>query len=533
MANAFYTHITKVKEDFVNKEGSPASVDLPLVTLPAGTVLFRGMKIPNPSLGEDFRSFYRDFLGNPEGSQHVCLSPIHNVFFYPFPYIAFGANDVGKTFTMMQAVVLVHPMTVVCAVSPSEWVRGIGNRYNGTAPWQRCSNLSGKGIDCHPRSYQETEAASYDNCLHPEYQMRSGTRGWMALADLDSINPKKKVWGSNKPIAMKDSPMGSFLRTLEGQIPGEGTKAIGWAYTDDNRHAGFPEIALYPYKTHKGSKLITRPCATEDMAIRLLSKEASSDNLNYLPLAAFTKSGVIDMVGSDFSYERVSPNITNAGSAQQAILQAVYSYMNTLQTKGITLPHYGPSKLTFDSRTGFFALDSVVPPSLKIPIPPAVLDAEKAAGNPSKFSTVLYKFLLLPLDTPEAQKRAMTYMLLFRSYMPEHFLEKYPIEKGYAMRRAMIFNRFPVLSPLFTELELKAPKEFLEPLDRAGKLYRKEMGIPTRIPKAIAPAPPAPAQGGKRKTRSSKKRGTRKQSPEQRAAQYASLFRQVWKNHRA
>ena len=590
----FYIQVTKVKEDFTNERGEPASVDLPLVTLPAGTVLFRGMKIPNPAIGEDIRYFYRDFLGNPEGANSVCLSPIHNVFFYPFPYVAFGANDVGKTFNMMQAIVLVHPVTLVCAVSPSDFVRGMGQRYGGTAPWQRCSNLTGAGIECHPSTYQEADAASYDNCLHPDYQVRSGTRGWMALADLDSINPKKKKWdmlrGEHKLTTMKDSTMGTFIRTLEGQLPGEGTKAIGMTYTDEHRHAGFPEIVIYPYRNHKGSKLIVRSCPNQDAAMHLISKEALADNLNYLPLAAFTKNGVADMVGEFFSYDTlgVTANAFSPLPAQQAILKAVYQYMGKLQTNGINLPFYGQSKLTFDTRTGFFVMDKVVPQNLKLPIPRPILNAEKTAGYPAKFPTIPYRFLLLGLGSYEEQRRAMAYILLFRSFLPEHFMEKYQIEKGFAMRRAMIFNRFPVLTPIFTELELKAPKTFFEPLDRAGKIYRKEMGIekkskvaaatatatalppppitlppdsrtPAGTPPAIVPesptyapmTPPAyapmtppgtppgtppPLKGGKRKTRKQRvKRGTTRKKDnrtgENRAMEYASMFRSIWKLH--
>jgi hypothetical protein len=253
--------------------------------------------------------------------------------------------------------------------------------------------------------------------------------------------------------------------------------------------------------------------------------------------------------------------------------------MGKLQQSGINLPFYGQSKLTFDTRTGFFVMDKVVPQNLKLPIPRPILNAEKATGYPAKFPTIPYRFLLLGLGSYEEQRRAMAYILLFRSFLPEHFMEKYQIEKGFAMRRAMIFNRFPVLTPIFTELELKAPKTFFEPLDRAGKIYRKEMGIekkskvsatataialppitlppdsrtPAGTPPAYAPmTPPAyapmtppgtPPAGGKRKTRSVKKRRstTRKQSTEKstlglptsesRALQYASLFRGVWKVH--
>ena len=128
----FYTTVTPVTEKFTDAAGAPASYDLPLVTLPAGTVLFRGVKIPEAY--EDVRYFYRDFLGNPEADGKVCLPPTHNVFFYPVPHVAFGTHTIGQTFNMMEVCVLVNPVNVVCASSPSSWVRGQGQRYSGTAP---------------------------------------------------------------------------------------------------------------------------------------------------------------------------------------------------------------------------------------------------------------------------------------------------------------------------------------------------------------------------------------------------------------
>ena len=129
----FYTQLTYVNEKYVNN-GKEESVDLPLVTLPAGTVLFRGMRLPNSEEATvDYRVFYRDFLGDPEGP-NVCLPPTHNTFFYPFPHIAFGTADVGDKFDLIQVFVLVHPTTVVCSIKPSQWVRGVAKRYQGNAP---------------------------------------------------------------------------------------------------------------------------------------------------------------------------------------------------------------------------------------------------------------------------------------------------------------------------------------------------------------------------------------------------------------
>jgi len=269
--------------------------------------------------------------------------------------------------------------------------------------------------------------------------------------------------------------------------------------------------------------------------MRLIEKEAANDNLNYLPLAAFTKNGVIDMVNGDFSYDSlaVTPNAFRPQQAQEAILPNMMNYMTRLQTEGIDLPYYGLSKLTLDTRTGFFVLNKVV----------------TKMNVPSKFSTVPYEFLLMPMDTEDARRRAMSYLLMFRSYLPEHYMEKYPIEKGFGQRRAMIFNHAPVLKPLFEKLGFAVPKTFLEPLDRASKMYRKETGSTAR-PAVATPAPPAPATlappspeyapmtppspspspspkvGGK--TRKNKKRSTTRKS---KVHQYATLFRRIWKAH--
>jgi hypothetical protein len=540
----FYIQITNVKEDYINSQGKPQSVDLPLVTLPAGTLLFRGLKIPNPTKGEDIRYFYRDFLGTPEGHENVCLSPTHNVFFYPFPYVAFGVHEVGKTYTMMQAVVLVNPVTVVACISPSPFARGKANVYSGTAPWQRCDSFSGPEYDCHPETPKEKVEKYYDNCLHPEYQLRSSTRGWIAIANQDSIRPKDKSKynkdkSKNTQISISSS-MAPFLRSLNAQIPGEGKKALAWTYTDDSKKAGFPEIALYPYRKHKGKRPFQRECPTNAAAMKLLEREAANNNLNYLPIAAFTKEGTVDMVNGHFSYDRLSikPNSFNTVSAQQAILNHVHTFMQGMKTDGIDLPYYGKCKLTFDSRTGFFALDKVVPKSLQI-------------------QTSLYRSLLMPLNTKQAEERAMRYMLVLRNFLPEHFMEPYALDKGLTVKRAIIFNHYPVLTDLFTYVDLEVPQEFLRPLGNAGKLFRKETArvkktpaaaaaakaipAPIRIPQPLAnePSPayapitppanqPSPAYAPITPKGGAKTRRTKKVSEIKKAHEYAALFKNIW-----
>jgi hypothetical protein len=481
----FYYQITQTKEDFTDAVGLPKSIDLPLITLPPGTVLFRGMKVPNPA-EVDARVFYKDYLGDPEGSK-VCMRPTQNVFFYPFPYVAFGANQVGKTFDMMQMVVLVHPVTVICSISPSQWVRGMGQRYGGTAPYRRCDSFP---LSCHPLTQAEKEGLRYDNCLSPEYQIRSGTRGWMALADLDSFNPDKPR-GSTE--AAPNSSMKLYIKNLEARKPGAGAELAAWSYTDAKRHHGFPEISLYPYKAHQGDRLLNRYCPNSETAIRLMAKEAAADNLNFLPIATFTRNGTIDMVNGFFTPDAlgVSENSfsTPAADKQPVIEQKIGEYMDLLQTTGVKLPFFGGGKLSLDTRTGFYILPQVVPRNLMVPIPAEAPPASVGGGGSAAAASPTsqpYRFLTLGLDTAEAKKRALNYILIFRNAIPAKFMEKYGLDRGFGIRRAMVFDRPPVLPRVFQELGLDVPKEFKAGIARAAALFQKNSGAPKKTKVAAA-----------------------------------------------
>ena len=486
----FYTQKTDVKVDYTDVTGKSTSVDLPLITLPAGTVLFRAMKIPNPAMGQDFRTFYRDYLGNPEtitssqkatGVKGFCLSPLHNVFFYPFPYIAFGAHTVGTTFTMMQISVLVHPVTVVSAMAPSDFVRGRALRYDGDAPWQRCSNFSGPGVECHARTGEERKALSYDNCLRPEFQASSGVRGWMAVADRDSLNPVVEVEGRKRAVISKTAPMSVNMLNLSKAYPKEAVKLVASTYMDSQGHAGFPEISMYPYKAHKGPGNIKRSCHTNEFAMRILEKEAATDNLNFLPIAAFTKNGVIDMVGEHFNYEALkpSPNAFVAEGSQQVINQAMQGYMEKMEREGITLPYYGKCMLKYDTRTGFYVLDGIL--------------GNFKPSSPAQMP--LYKELLLPLATPGQKDYAMQYMLAIRSYYPEEFMQIYAVGEKAAkkfMRQSFVFKRFPFIKALFTELGMHLPSALYESWKVSARIqgdYEKKYK-----PKVVAAKAPAVAK---------------------------------------
>jgi hypothetical protein len=448
----FYIQVTPVKEKYKSASGEEKEAKVDLITLPPGTLLFRGVRIPNPSLGQDFRYFYRDFLGDPEPDGKMCVSPTHNVFFYPFPFVPFGIHDMGITFDSIQLVVLVHPITVISTINPSTMVRGSVKQFDGTAPFQRCDKFS---FDCHPQSPKELEAKAYDNCLNPEYQVKSGVRGWMAIADLDSLKPRFYE-KRGKPIT--SAPMPAYVKNLDNRLSGKAPELLAWAYSDHINHAGFPEIALYPYKNHPGKQNIVRGVKTSARAVSFIEKEALSDNLNYLPLAVFTDKVTVSMVYGKFLFETVpSPSSDSVKNKQIQIEKRLEDYLEHMKVKGANLPFYGYGKLSFDTRTGFFVLPQVLPKNLTVPLPSR--------------KTIPYSDLLLPMDSEEANRRVLTYMLLFRKFFPNTFMNDFGLEKGFGVKRAMVFERPPVLSKLFTELSIPIPESYKGVLGRAAKQF--------------------------------------------------------------
>lgn len=499
----FYIKPTLTPEAFVSEEGKASTQNLYLLSLPPGTVLFRGVKIPNIKGGQDFRFFYRDFLGDPEANGRVCLNPTHNVFFYTNPLVAFGTNDVGKTFHSIQAVVLINPVTVICALGPTPLVRGAAKAGSGTAPWQRCDKFD---IACHELTEKEKDALKYDNCIHPDYAVRSSVRGWMALANQDSINPRgTKTFGSIDP---KDSSMGSWLRRLEERRPGLAADILTHTYTDKLKNIGFPEVALYPYRKHPGMKKLIRKFETNTDALEMIEKEASYNNLNYLPLAAFTKDGTVDMVNGHFDYRRMGVKVNtfvgDVAEKQPAIEEQVLDWFFNAQERGLKLPFYGDGTLQFDSRTGFYALKQVVPGWLRVPLPPRAGPAAGAAPAAPSPTELPYYNLLLPLRTPEEKLRALNYRIYFRTYFDNKFLanENYifkikPEEK--TIRRAFVLARPPEARRyIYDALEIPTVPLIDEALKKAGVIYTRDKDIAegTFVPKsARAEAAPRAARG--------------------------------------
>jgi len=120
----------------------------PILTtiIPKGTLLFRGVK--------DIKS---DFAGIPQTDGTYKLTPYHNVFFYPYPFVAdldpAHYDDVKHYNNTVEVYETLHPIKIVSLISPSRYTRAarMQNQF-----LTNCSNL-----------YEE--GRSYDPCFTKDF----------------------------------------------------------------------------------------------------------------------------------------------------------------------------------------------------------------------------------------------------------------------------------------------------------------------------------------------------------------------------
>ena len=472
---------------------------LQFVDLPAGTILFRGERLPDPEKGEDLRNFYRDFLGTIDPTtKKFCIPPNYNVFFYPFPHVAFGANIYGERFNAMQMYVTRKKVTLACMISPASKVRGSPKGYDEFMPIMRCDKvyemMEDESLLCGSTGEAKTkklDAMSYDNCLNPDYMnsikewspQNPLIHGWMAIAEGDSLDIKGEGAQRRETVRKgRNTVMGQYLTEMGKRYPNKLPEVLSWMYTDVHGHRGFPEIALHPLTPHPGTDTIVLDKLDMDEALEFI--ENNSNRFVYLPLACFTATQTLDGIEGEFKVTNISdadrkmfPREAERKAEAKAmrdpvrtgIEKQVDAYMTKLMEEGIEIPGVGLSKIVFDSRTGFYVLDSFVRGKNTI-----VYDTTKINPATNDFYTFSYLNILMPLETPEDRRNMMNYSIVFNKYNPQKvFLPENLFSEGPPVYRSFIFNRPSNYFALFANLHQKFPAGLKMVTDRASFKYQQ------------------------------------------------------------
>lgn len=417
--------------------------EIPYVDLPEGTLLFRGINLPDSKKGDNNYKFYSDFLGIPsDDSPEYCLNPTTNVFFYTCPYVSFGAHRVGEKYNAIQVYVANKNLRVVNMVAPSQWTRGTPNGLNEKSPIQRCDKIKTKSCDIESKKNEEgVDTKKFDNCIDPLFAQKHGFAGWMAIGSLDSLNyvfPDKK-----NTVVASDTTMGQYLIALNKRHPDRVTELLPLITMDTRRipARGFEEVVLFPWSPHPGVETQITEIRDEDDIIYTLA--AKSENLNYLPLACITQNGVLDALSGEFRESNL-PIISDTLSSEEvriAIEKNLTTYLDELDV-GRLVSDEKPIRRMFDTRTGMYVIERFIYQG----------DVEKG---------VSYSSLLMPIRSIEEKKNVIEYQTRFRNYINNKYMLKVRLEDNTTeVRRANIFNR-PNLGEIYNQLNIK-PSNLIE-----------------------------------------------------------------------
>ena len=421
-------------------QAQPYSIDgykQQFVDLPAGTLLFRANNIRSENDGRDF---FFDFLGVPTESGY-CMSPVHNLFSFPYPYVGFGLNVWGDKFraawakyNCIQVYVLKCSAPMINMISPSREVRGNTKereKYKDQ-PIQRCDTFGAACAATREEKKQQLKYLSYDNCLVPAFREQTGCLGYIGLGANDSLDVKDNA------VKPRDSAMGQYLRLLSQTNPVDAASIVAKLYVDRNKHRGIPEIVMHPLKPGIKRELNIK-ARTFSEAAAVAAKMIRQDVFVVEPLACITKDGY-NMRGAPVIESELSAAGTATNARRLAIEEQLYEFMKRGQEEG-----FGDAgKIMFDSRTGFYVLTGFADGRNGFSITPGGVSINYDAE------------FLRPLGTAEERSRALLYSVVNKKPIErsEFLYEKSGIS-GY--KKAFIFKRPGSIKKVVRDIGINVP----------------------------------------------------------------------------
>ncbi len=423
-------------EETVNLQALPYTIEgysQQFVDLPSGTLLFRANNIRSENDGRDF---FWDLLGIPT-ADGFCMTPVHNVFTFPFPYVGFGLNVWGNTFraawakyNCIQVYVLKCSAPVINLISPSHETRGVtkDRKAYASQPIRRCETFGAPCATTPEERRTQLKYLTYDNCIEPAFRERTGCIGNIAIGANDSLDVQ------DVKVTPANSAMGQYLHLLSKTKPEEAATIAANLYVDKNGHRGIPEIVVHPVKPGLTVPLKAGATTFKDSA-KLVANNMKNDIYTLELITCITKDGYESSVAAADS--------TAANARRLSIEDHLYNFMRKGQTEG-----FGQAgRIMFDMRTGFYVLTGYIQDGYRL-------------GNRGAALDYVCDFLR-PLDTAAHRHDALTYAASVKLPVPkERFLSEMRRPAGY--KEAFIFKHPGSLKKVITDLRLNIPTKMAD-----------------------------------------------------------------------
>lgn len=409
------------------KKGLPSKI--PLIDLPAGTVLFRAGQL------HDYKTLYSDFLGRPT-KDGFCLSPQQNTFTFPFPFVGFGLYDwitnkaAWNKYNYFQVYVLLENTPIVNIIKPAKEVRGSIKGFTGpNDDFRRCHLFDVPCATTPEEEAKSKESLSYDNCINRDFTRRTGVLGSISIAEKDSLDDREKT--------PKTTPLGEYIRLFYEDNPEEASKILLQLYVDAKNFRGIPEVCLYTNKHLEEGQAIRRDTKSLEDCAKYFMEDLRADNYSIAPVALITAAGVANLFDTgSINNLKISKDL-DVNERRQLIEQNLRDFMNKARVEGLE----DLGRMKFDCRTGFFVFEGLAPNELQYK-----------------------KKLLLDITTDVDQRIAEIYSAALKKPVDKTTMFKGIKINGVNIPKCFIFERPASLGALFKDLELKPPSAYFENL---------------------------------------------------------------------
>jgi len=209
--------------------------------LPKGTLLFRLVRKKNDD----------EIRGIPIGDELRCISPNHNVFFYPNPFLAKNVLEMWcKHSKHMSVYILEHPVKILWLLSPSKYTRVTKNTKRNFI--KKCSKIKPGCLPINPTGMHSKFNPCVSDTLIKKYPEITG------MIDL----------------SIGDAPrIRKFLKTTSKNI----LKFQHTATDAEYQHPSIPELILHPLRQRPQTDLIVHPDTKLDNAYSLFKTFNTDD----------------------------------------------------------------------------------------------------------------------------------------------------------------------------------------------------------------------------------------------------------------
>jgi hypothetical protein len=296
------------------------------VTIPQGTILFRGIHFENEN---KFANLFNDFIGVHTG--HVrSIPPTMNVFFYPVPYV----SDSVMIYSTHAMYITQYEIELILLIKPSSIVRSDKNKLNID---------SGPIVTCNKLRYKDKCGlfmSDDDPCLTESVRKRfPQIDGYIGIAEQDA-----------SIFTMKFKNMVDENIDIVKQI-------IPSIIINSRELSGIPEIVIHPMRfRHDDCYNIRERFYSPEKVINYCIRNRAL--YNFFPLLYFNNNGIFTI--SDLkNIDNIKTLLNGERLCNSHEIPQLYNNINTVFSKmldtGYTINNTVYRAL-IDSRTGFYRM---------------------------------------------------------------------------------------------------------------------------------------------------------------------------------